>query len=188
MPEYYCLSITTANLSSPYYEPLIASKVNVSVVNRSIGTDHPRPEHHGQALSLDHVFDFPANDPALELEDPVMEVEEDPKEYPEEDQVTPPNAVSLTSSETPPLPSSIPSPLPIDPIMLPDYQITTQDFLPWITLTRPSTFDVGGPSSSAVPVAPHPVGCPLSVVGSAVAQHHQKIRALYVRTNKMESI
>ncbi|GJT60926.1 hypothetical protein Tco_1004459 [Tanacetum coccineum] len=133
-------------------------------------------------MSLDHVFDFPANDSALELEDPVMEVEEDPKEYPEEDQV------SLTRTETPPLPSSIPSPLLIDPIMLPDYQITTPYFLPWITLTRPSTFDVGGPSSAAVPEVPHLVGCPLSVVGSAVAQHHQKIGALYVRTNKMESI
>ncbi|GJU43887.1 hypothetical protein Tco_1201153 [Tanacetum coccineum] len=40
-----------------------------------------------EPLSLDHVFDFPADDTTLDLEDPDMDVEEDPKEYPEEDMV-----------------------------------------------------------------------------------------------------
>ncbi|GJU56100.1 hypothetical protein Tco_1229814 [Tanacetum coccineum] len=36
--------------------------------------------------SPNHIIDFPANESALELEDPVMKVEEDPIEDPEEDQ------------------------------------------------------------------------------------------------------
>nr|GEV24100.1 hypothetical protein [Tanacetum cinerariifolium] len=43
--EYYCLSLTTVILSLLYHEPLIVSVANVNVVNRSIGTDNPRPEH-----------------------------------------------------------------------------------------------------------------------------------------------
>ncbi|GJQ95391.1 putative reverse transcriptase domain-containing protein [Tanacetum coccineum] len=35
--------------------------------------------------SPNHMIDFPANEPALELEDPVMEVDEDPMEDPDED-------------------------------------------------------------------------------------------------------
>ncbi|GKG57170.1 hypothetical protein Tco_0584596, partial [Tanacetum coccineum] len=38
-----------------------------------------------EPLSPDQVFNFPANDPTLELEDPAMEVEEDPIEDLEED-------------------------------------------------------------------------------------------------------
>ncbi|GKD65590.1 reverse transcriptase domain-containing protein, partial [Tanacetum coccineum] len=38
-----------------------------------------------EPLSPDHVFDFLADDPTLDLEDPVIEVEEDPEEEPEED-------------------------------------------------------------------------------------------------------
>ncbi|GJW99851.1 hypothetical protein Tco_0183765 [Tanacetum coccineum] len=154
-----------------------------------------------EPLSPDHVFNFPANDPTLELEDPAMEVEEDPiedlkedldmdidedeeDEWEEDDDwlmalVTPPRAASLTRSETPPL--------PIDPIMLSGYQITTSDFLPWIPLTQPSTYEVGGPSS-AVPKAPHPVGRPLSIVASRVALHHREIRALCVRADKMKDM
>ncbi|GKG54028.1 hypothetical protein Tco_0557551, partial [Tanacetum coccineum] len=86
-----------------------------------------------EPLSPNYVFDFPTNDPALELEDPVMEVEEDSDEEPEEnpeeepeedpnmdidkdeedeweedddwlmDPFTHPKVVSLTRSETPPL-------------------------------------------------------------------------------------
>nr|GEZ09527.1 hypothetical protein [Tanacetum cinerariifolium] len=92
-----------------------------------------------EPLSPNHVFDFLVNDPTLELEDLVIEVEEDLEEdigmdmdEDEEDEweedddwliasVTPPRAVSLTRSETPPLPSSIPSLLPTDPIMLSGY-------------------------------------------------------------------
>ncbi|GJS22475.1 hypothetical protein Tco_0451107 [Tanacetum coccineum] len=49
--------------------------------------------------------------------------------------VTPPRAASLTRPDTPPLPSSIPASLPIDPMMLHDYQTTTTDPTPWIPLT-----------------------------------------------------
>ncbi|GJS11806.1 hypothetical protein Tco_0368602 [Tanacetum coccineum] len=44
LPTYYCLSPTTATLSPLYHEPLIASVAKVNVVNRSIGTDNPRPD------------------------------------------------------------------------------------------------------------------------------------------------
>ncbi|GKB35525.1 hypothetical protein Tco_0880467 [Tanacetum coccineum] len=37
-----------------------------------------------ELLSPDHVFDFPTNDPAHELEDPYIDVDEDPEEDPEE--------------------------------------------------------------------------------------------------------
>ncbi|GKC67527.1 hypothetical protein Tco_1100125 [Tanacetum coccineum] len=37
-----------------------------------------------EPLSPDHVFDFPADDPTLDVEDPNMEVEEDPEEEPAE--------------------------------------------------------------------------------------------------------
>nr|GFB24583.1 hypothetical protein [Tanacetum cinerariifolium] len=33
-----------------------------------------------ESLSPDHVFDFPTEDPTLDLEDPDMEPKEDPKE------------------------------------------------------------------------------------------------------------
>ncbi|GKD73544.1 hypothetical protein Tco_1331826 [Tanacetum coccineum] len=154
-----------------------------------------------EPLPPDHVFDFPANDLAPELEDLVMEVEEDPMEDLEEDldmdinedeedeweedndwlmaSVTPPRAVSLTRSETPPL--------PIDPIMLSSYQITTSDFIPWIPPTQPNTYVVGGPSL-VVPEAPHPVGRLVSVIASRVAQHRREIRALCVKADKMEDM
>ncbi|GKG23860.1 hypothetical protein Tco_0391896, partial [Tanacetum coccineum] len=44
-----------------------------------------------ESLSPNHVFDFPANDPALELEDPVMDHEEEPEENPEEEPEEDPN-------------------------------------------------------------------------------------------------
>ncbi|GJZ37997.1 hypothetical protein Tco_0584188 [Tanacetum coccineum] len=71
--------------------------------------------------------------------------------------------------------------------MLYGYQITTSDFLPWIPLTQPSTYEVRGPSS-AVTKAPHPVGRPLSVVASRVALHHREIEALCMRADKMEDM
>nr|GEU76125.1 hypothetical protein [Tanacetum cinerariifolium] len=130
-----------------------------------------------EQLSPNNVFDLPANDPTLELEDPVMKVEEDPDEDPEENpeekpkedpnmdidedeedddwlmaQVTPPRVVSLTRTETPPLPSYVPSSLPIDPIVLPDYQIDTLDLLPWIPSTQlvPMSKKVDGLSDAQV--------------------------------------
>ncbi|GJZ01980.1 hypothetical protein Tco_0519941 [Tanacetum coccineum] len=71
--------------------------------------------------------------------------------------------------------------------MLSGYQITTSDFLPWIPLTQPSTYEVGGPSS-AVPEEPYPVGRLLPVVGSRVALHHRDIRTLCVRADKMKNM
>ncbi|GJV11695.1 hypothetical protein Tco_1353236 [Tanacetum coccineum] len=49
-----------------------------------------------EPLSPDHVFDFPADNPTLDAEDPDMEVEEDPEEMPEEDpeEVIPPIVAS----------------------------------------------------------------------------------------------
>ncbi|GJU34698.1 hypothetical protein Tco_1183052 [Tanacetum coccineum] len=93
--------------------------------------------------------------------------------------VTPPRAASLTISET--------QPLPIDPIMLSGYQITTSNFYPWIPPTQPSTYKVGCPSS-AVPEASHPVGRPLLVVAARVALHHREIGALCVRAHNMEDM
>ncbi|GJS09846.1 hypothetical protein Tco_0366642 [Tanacetum coccineum] len=154
-----------------------------------------------EPLPPDHVFDFLANGSTPELEDPVMEVEEDPIEDLEKDldididedeedeweedddwlmaSVTPLRAASLTRSETPPL--------PIDPIMLPDYQITTSYFFPWIPPTQPNTYKVGGPSS-VIPEVPHPVGFPLSVVASTVTLHHKEIGELCVRADKMKDM
>nr|GFB07141.1 hypothetical protein [Tanacetum cinerariifolium] len=156
-----------------------------------------------ELLPPNHVFNFSANDPAPRLEDPVLEVEENPMEDLEEDldididededekdeweedddrliaTFTPPRADSSTRSETPPL--------PIDPIMLYGYQITTSDFLPWIPLTQPSTYEVRG-LSSVIPEAPYPVGRPFLVVASRVALHHKEIEALCVRADKMENM
>ncbi|GJS26750.1 ribonuclease H-like domain-containing protein [Tanacetum coccineum] len=50
LPEYYCLSPTTATLSPLYHEPLIASVENVNVVNRSIRTNNPRPVPAGSVV------------------------------------------------------------------------------------------------------------------------------------------
>ncbi|GJW48035.1 hypothetical protein Tco_0079681 [Tanacetum coccineum] len=96
------------------------------------------------ASSPNHVFAFPDDDLVLDIEedpeeDEDMDInEEDPKEGQEMDlededdeweddddwlmaPVKPPRAASQTRPDTPPLPSSIPAPLPIDPFMLPDY-------------------------------------------------------------------
>ncbi|GJX33592.1 hypothetical protein Tco_0243447 [Tanacetum coccineum] len=81
--------------------------------------------------------------------------------------VTPPKAALLTRPDTPPLPSSIPAPLPIDPFMFQQERDHVH-----------STFEVGGPSSAA-PDAPHPVGRPFSVVASRVALYHQDLGALH---------
>ncbi|GKE35124.1 hypothetical protein Tco_1454446, partial [Tanacetum coccineum] len=109
-----------------------------------------------ESLSPNHVFDFPANDPTLELEDPVMEVEEDHEEEPEENPKEEPKE---------------------DPNM--DINEDEEDELSTLdTPTQPSTYEIGGPSS-AVPEAPHPVGRPLSVVASRVALHHKEIEALH---------
>ncbi|GJV99094.1 hypothetical protein Tco_1554346 [Tanacetum coccineum] len=105
-----------------------------------------------------------------------MDINEDEEDEWEEDNdwlmasVTPPRAVSLTRSET--------LPLPIDPIMLSSYQITTSDFIPWIPPTQASTYEVGGPFS-AVPEASHPGGHFLFIVTSHDALHHQELAALH---------
>ncbi|GKA39657.1 hypothetical protein Tco_0732208 [Tanacetum coccineum] len=88
-----------------------------------------------EPLPPNHVFDFPANEPAPELENPIMDVEED---------------------------------LDMD-------------------IDEPSTYEVGGPSST-VPEAPHLVGRPLLVVASRVALHHREIGALCMRADKMENM
>ncbi|GJY01604.1 hypothetical protein Tco_0359756, partial [Tanacetum coccineum] len=58
---------------------------------------------------LDHVFDFPADDPAHDFEDSNMEPEEDPKEEPEEDpeEVSPPGSTFEVEG-----PSSVSAPPP----------------------------------------------------------------------------
>nr|GEV19357.1 hypothetical protein [Tanacetum cinerariifolium] len=132
-----------------------------------------------ESLPPNHVFDFLANDPAPELEDPVMKVEEDLIEDLEDDLDMDINEDKEDESETPPL--------SIDPIMMSDYQITTSDFLPWIPPPHPSTYKVRGPSS-AVLEAPYLVGCPLLVVASKVALHHRKIEALCVRADKIKNM
>ncbi|GKG26467.1 hypothetical protein Tco_0402170, partial [Tanacetum coccineum] len=100
-------------------------------------------------------------DPIEDLEkDLDIDIDEDEEDEWEEDDdwlmapVTPLRAASLTRSETPPL--------PIDPIMLPDYQITTSDFFPWIPPTQPNTYEV--------------------------ALHHREIRALCVRADEIENM
>nr|GEU80055.1 hypothetical protein [Tanacetum cinerariifolium] len=91
----------------------------MSVVNKSIGTDNPRPAPSvtfrcyqilessiREPLSPDHVFDFPADNPSHDFEDPHMDVEEDPEEEQDMDveEVVPPVAAPPTvlSSITPP--------------------------------------------------------------------------------------
>ncbi|GKD12064.1 hypothetical protein Tco_1196471, partial [Tanacetum coccineum] len=108
----------------------------------------------------DHVVDFPDDDLAVEIEegpeedqdmdiddedyeeDQVMDFEDDDEvEEWEDDEdwlttpVTPLKAVAPVRPDTPPLLFATLTPLPIDPIMLSDYQTTTSDFLPWISLT-----------------------------------------------------
>ncbi|GKD02351.1 hypothetical protein Tco_1177325 [Tanacetum coccineum] len=90
--------------------------------------------------------------------------------------VTPPRAVTHVRPDTPLLSFAASTPLPIDPIMIPNYQTTTtSDFLTWIPPTlhrfQHSTYEVGGPSLAA-PEAPALVGRPLSMVASRVALHH----------------
>ncbi|GJZ49173.1 hypothetical protein Tco_0603363 [Tanacetum coccineum] len=89
-----------------------------------------------EPLPPNHVFDFPTNDSTPELEDPVMEVEEDPMEDLEED---PEEDLDMDLDED--------KDNDDDWLMAP---ITTSDFLPWIPLTQPNIYEVGGPSS-AVP-------------------------------------
>ncbi|GJZ44264.1 hypothetical protein Tco_0591519 [Tanacetum coccineum] len=68
-----------------------------------------------EPLSPDHVFDFPMDDPVLDVEDPDMEVEEDPAEAippvvgspPRASWVPPPGSTFEVRG-----PSSIPSPPP----------------------------------------------------------------------------
>ncbi|GKF86465.1 hypothetical protein Tco_0254292 [Tanacetum coccineum] len=88
-----------------------------------------------EPLPPNHVFDYPANEPAPELENPIMDVEED---------------------------------LDMD-------------------IYEPSTYEVGGPSST-VPEVPYLVGRPLLVAASRVVLHHREIGALYMRANKMENM
>nr|GEV49887.1 putative reverse transcriptase domain-containing protein [Tanacetum cinerariifolium] len=57
-----------------------------------------------EPLFPNHVFDFSANDPILDLEDPILKVEEDPKEEPEE-------VIPLAVASPPGSPAIIPSPL-----------------------------------------------------------------------------
>ncbi|GJS13110.1 phospholipase-like protein [Tanacetum coccineum] len=170
----------------------------------------PEPEFH------DHVVDFLDDDLVVEIEEALEEDqdmnidEEDPKEdqgmdFENDDEVeewednedwlividTLPRATTPVRPDTPPLSFVTSGPLLINPIMLPNHQITTLDFLPWIPPTQHkyqhNTYKVGGPSSAA-PEAPHPVGRPLSIVASRVALHHQEIGALHVREDRMESV
>ncbi|GJT39052.1 hypothetical protein Tco_0938917 [Tanacetum coccineum] len=136
-----------------------------------------------EPLSPNYVFDFPTNDPALKLEDPVMEVEEDSDEEPEENPEEEPEEDSNMDVDKDEEDEWEEDEWEEDDDWL---MIATPEFLPWIPLTQPNTYEVGGPSS-AIPNAPHPVGRPLLVVASRVALHHKEIRALHVRADEMES-
>ncbi|GJV62087.1 hypothetical protein Tco_1468187 [Tanacetum coccineum] len=61
-----------------------------------------------ELLSPDHVFDFLADDPALDVEDPKMKVEEDHEEEVEED---PTEAIHLVVGSPPGSPPISPPPL-----------------------------------------------------------------------------
>ncbi|GKA14097.1 putative reverse transcriptase domain-containing protein [Tanacetum coccineum] len=104
---------------------------------------------------------------------------------------TPPRAEALVRPNTPPLSFPISTPLLIDLIMLPNHQITTADFLPWIPPTQHrfqhNTYEVGGPSSATIE-APHSTRRPPSVVAPYDTFHHQEVAALYVRLERVESI
>ncbi|GKC03172.1 hypothetical protein Tco_0994782 [Tanacetum coccineum] len=89
-----------------------------------------------EPLSPDHVFDFPADNPTLDAEDPDMEVEEDPEEMPGEDpeEVIPPIVASPHGSP------------PISPPRLlessSDYEFTTPGTAKgtlWVTRLREDT-------------------------------------------------
>ncbi|GJX10196.1 hypothetical protein Tco_0200055 [Tanacetum coccineum] len=130
----------------------------------------------------DQIMDFEVDDEVEEWED-----DEDWLIAP----VTPPIVAAPVRPNTPPQSFPTLTPLPIDPIMLPDHQITTLDFLSWIPPTQHtfqhSIYEVGGPSAT-VPKASHPGRHPLSMVASRDALHHQELAALYVRLDGFESI
>nr|GEY02435.1 hypothetical protein [Tanacetum cinerariifolium] len=149
--------------------------------------------------SPNHIIDFLANEPALELEDPIMEVEEDPKEdteidigKDEEDEweedddwlmvpVIPPRAADFPANEPAlkledPIMEVEEDPME-DPEEYSDIDIDENE--------EDDTYEVGG-LSSAVPKAPYPVGRHLLVVAARVALHHEEIGALCVRADKIE--
>ncbi|GJV89132.1 hypothetical protein Tco_1533070 [Tanacetum coccineum] len=122
-------------------------RANVSVVNRSIGTDNPRPAM-AEPLSPNHVFDFSADDPTLNEEDSDMEFEEDHEEKPKDDpeEVIPPVVGSPPGS--PPI-----SPPPTIGVLIGSDTagpVTANGTL-WVPPSG-STFEVGGPSSVSAPV------------------------------------
>ncbi|GJZ15583.1 hypothetical protein Tco_0551260 [Tanacetum coccineum] len=156
--------------------------------------------------SPDHVFAFPEDNLVLDIEedleeDQEMDLEDEDDKW-EDDwlmaSVTPPKAALLTRLDTPPLPSSTSTPLPINPVMLPDYQTTTSDTIPSIpsTLHRfqqerdhvHSTFEVGVPYLHKHLMHQSIWGRPFSVVASRVALHHQDLRTLHVIIDSAESI
>ncbi|GKF57137.1 hypothetical protein Tco_0170674, partial [Tanacetum coccineum] len=56
---------------------------------------------------------------------------------------------------------------------------------PRATSFQLSSYEVGG-ASLVVPEAPYHMGCPLPVVAARVALHHEEIRALCMRADKMK--
>ncbi|GJR71986.1 hypothetical protein Tco_0084351 [Tanacetum coccineum] len=89
-----------------------------------------------EPLSPDHVFDFPADNPTLDAEDPDMEVEEDPEEMPGEDpeEVIPPIVASPHGSPPISPPRLLESSL--------DYEFTspgTANGTLWVTRLREDT-------------------------------------------------
>ncbi|GKC72856.1 hypothetical protein Tco_1118739 [Tanacetum coccineum] len=193
-------------------DPASPDYVPISLHHAPALPDHLRGSPGQMPTSPDHVFAFLDDDPTLDTEeDQDMDIDvEDPKEdqeidFADEDDewedeedwlmapVTPPTATSpvrLVRPATPPSPLSTHAPLPVDSIMLPNYQTTTSVTTPWIppTLRRfqherdhvHNTFEVRGPSFAA-PDALHPIRCPIFMVASRVAFHHQELEALHVR-------
>ncbi|GJW18099.1 hypothetical protein Tco_0025535 [Tanacetum coccineum] len=113
--------------------------------------------------SSNHIIDFPANKPTLELEDLVMEVVEDPME--DSDMDIDENEEDEWEEDD-------------DLLMAP---VTP----PRATSFQLSSYEVRG-ASSAVLEALYPVGRPLLVVAARVTLHHGEIEALCVRAEKME--
>ncbi|GJU92016.1 hypothetical protein Tco_1304439 [Tanacetum coccineum] len=105
--------------------------------------------------SPNHITDFPANKLVLELDDPVMEVEEDPMEDSDMD---------IDVNEE-------------DEWEEDDDLLMAPVIPPRATSFQLSSYEVGG-ASLAVPEAPYHVGHPLSVVAARVTLHHEEIGAL----------
>ncbi|GKG52893.1 hypothetical protein Tco_0550005, partial [Tanacetum coccineum] len=100
-----------------------------------------------EPLSPDDVFDFLVDDPTLDLEDPVIEVEEDPEEEPEEDAA---EAIPPVVGSPPESPAITPPPLLESLSGFDTAAPITANGTLWVPPPG-STFEVGGPLSVSSP-------------------------------------